>query len=191
MLLSALLSAALLFPAISADFTYQLDTHTLTLVGDIVASDYSTLITALETYPEMKYIKMTSPGGDFNAGINMGIVLKDFNIGTVASEYCASACAYMWLAGNPKMHNLDIPTEIAIHMPGTYNSKTQKYENTVDPLDYLDVGYYIGYTVGDFRVAKAITDTPYNDVLHINNEVAEMLGLTVIPWVERTMSLGR
>jgi len=191
MLLSALLSASLLFPATSAEFIYHLDTHTLTMVGDIVASDYSTLLTVLEKYPEMKYIKMTSPGGDFNAGINMGIALKDYNIGTVASRYCASSCAYMWLAGNPIMYNSAIDTEVYIHMPGTYNPKTKEYENTTDPMDYLDVGFYLGHVVGDYRLAMAVTDTPYASSLNLNIDAAASMGLTVIPWVERTMNLGR
>lgn len=187
-IVSILLFLMFFSPAISAEFSYNDNTQTLTLVGDIVASDYFRLSSALAVN-DVKYLKMTSRGGDFSAGLNMGLLIKEYNVGTVASAYCHSSCAYMWLAGQPIMYNLDDIPEVGIHMPALVDNK-----NTITPPDsssFLDVGFYIGKILGNYALAEAISKTPYESLLYFTPDVAGALQINIIPWKEHYGRLGR
>ena len=45
-------------------------------------------------------VQLYSQGGDYHEGLKIGRFIRNNNIGTYVDKYCASSCAYIFLAGN-------------------------------------------------------------------------------------------
>lgn len=91
-------------------FSYAADitankTGTLSLVGTIVKGDTEKLRNVIQAQRfGLAAIVLDSPGGDVEEAIRMADLIKPlFLIAAVApGKFCASACFFVWLAGNPR-----------------------------------------------------------------------------------------
>ena len=91
-------------------FSYAADitankTGTLSLVGTIVKGDTEKLRNVIRAQRSgLASIILDSPGGDVEEAIRMADLIKPLFVIVVVApgKFCASACFFVWLAGNPR-----------------------------------------------------------------------------------------
>lgn len=110
---SALSSAA---PAAEIDVALgRGDTPTVvTVVGEIEAGDQQVFRGAIGGVAE-GFVVLDSPGGDLQAGIEIGkaIRLRGLTTAVLPGGDCASACALAWLGGRDRL--LDVSGRVGFH----------------------------------------------------------------------------
>lgn len=96
-----LLSRASAAAEIDVDHRFDRDNiHAITLTGEIVAGDAARVQMLISGSPgSKKVLILTGPGGDLVESIAIGALVRRNDVSTLAVELCASACAYVWLAG--------------------------------------------------------------------------------------------
>jgi len=104
-------------------------------------SDVKTLRFYLNSHPEITSIHLNSFGGLTEAGIELGRLLSDFNIETVVTEECSSACIPLFLAG--KTRTLKNGGLLGFHRPEwtidgmqNYYSKNSESEGWNSPFAF-------------------------------------------------------
>ena len=65
----------------------------------VTIADASIFRRLLNEHPEVTQIDLHSYGGDSSAGVEIARVLSDFNVKTIVSRECSSACATIFLSG--------------------------------------------------------------------------------------------
>lgn len=96
-----LLSRASAAAEIDVDHRFDRDNiHAITLTGEIVAGDAARVQMLISGDPGLKKVlTLTGSGGDLVESIAIGALVRRNDVSTLAVELCASACAYVWLAG--------------------------------------------------------------------------------------------
>jgi hypothetical protein len=112
-LLAGLMGIGVASPAIApplqaADIEVQHQTSqgvsAITISGEMVLADGEAFSKAAATVGQAVVV-FSSPGGSLFAGLQIGqlIQLHHFATAVLQGDYCASACAFAWLAGAPRM----------------------------------------------------------------------------------------
>jgi hypothetical protein len=74
----------------------------LNIVGDIEPGDDTKFYQEWQKIPSPNRswvnVYLKSGGGDLKTGLSIGKMVRDFQLGTMVEEYCASVCALIWLA---------------------------------------------------------------------------------------------
>lgn len=86
---------------------FNLDGERLILSGDVARDGYDginyvdarELRTLLRNNPNIRILEINSYGGVGPAALEMAVAVTDFNIDTLVTENCASACTLIFLAG--------------------------------------------------------------------------------------------
>jgi hypothetical protein len=78
--------------------------NTLLFIGEIEDGDERGFRTALRAH-EVDTVVLVSPGGLINEGLRIANIINDKNLATYVpvDVICASACSFMFFAGNPKV----------------------------------------------------------------------------------------
>jgi len=100
------------------------------------------------TDPEKVIVTLTSDGGSFVAGFDIGNYIRLTGMTTFvpAGDSCASACAIVWLAGRPRTSGQG--ARIGFH--GVYDSQTGQQPAIVNAL----LGTYLGYLGFSYDAVK-------------------------------------
>lgn len=110
------------------------------IIGDLKADDEKTFSEATANIPDKEKIRVVliSDGGEALA-IGIGDVIRNSGMSTLVppGRTCASACAFIWLAGSPRF--MGSGARIGFH--GAYNADTGQPIQLLDILEATYVGY--------------------------------------------------
>lgn len=87
----------------------------LTLSGEFVTGDANLVLAALSREPIME-VRLSSPGGNMKAGIDVGLTLRAAQVATrvIGGQECASACFFAFLGGI--LRTVDPSARLGVHM---------------------------------------------------------------------------
>src|SRR5262249_11389184 len=97
--LAATLSASLAWPCWSAQI--EVNHSTVTISGDIILGDFVTFQSKTSSLNDATVV-LRGNGGRLLPAIKIGELIKMRGYTTYGYEYCASACALIWLAGRER-----------------------------------------------------------------------------------------
>lgn len=140
---SALLAALLLqaAPAVAAEVTHLRNpdgSGIVRLSGVILPGDDAKVAAALAQEPHLRGIELASLGGNVEAALATGSLVRKAGLRTLVASHgiCASACGLVWLAGTPRVlgpeahvglhaaylrrHGIDVETGAANALIGAY-----------------------------------------------------------------------
>lgn len=177
-LLPIAFSLGLSSASLAADVTVS--GEVITISGQIDAGDPLKFYTLLRDNPDVRVVLLRdSPGGNAGAGFMIGTGIRDLNLHTDVRGLCASACAFIWMAGSVRYY--DPFAEIGVHMP--YSVKdSSPVEKQLTRMQIVDqVSWYLGYVGVNQRGMKAITDiglaTGSNDLVFVTPSQLKEWGL--------------
>jgi hypothetical protein len=103
LLMASLVMAGLLImqrPAAAAEI--EVKGPAIHIDGDIEPGDELRFAGSTALRPEGTEIVLKSEGGDLNASLGIGRLIKKRKFATRVDESCTSSCALIWLAGEPR-----------------------------------------------------------------------------------------
>ncbi len=110
----------------------------ITVEGELKAGDEKSFKQAVLAADAPIIVSLKSPGGDLNAGIEIGRAIWSNQLRTVVQDdVCASACAIAWLAGRPRYATAN--AHIGFHAP----MKADDISHKVDAVGSAFVGGYL------------------------------------------------
>lgn len=150
-------------------------TNGIYISGEIVKGDYDRFINAIRSINNNKpvLVLLEGPGGSLTEAIQIGLEINQRKYNTVAwNGICASACAYIWLAGQRSIIDLDRDAKIGFHAPYTEDKFGNKKSNNVGSailggyLKELGAGYgLIAYATSvDGDSIRWLTETSAKDI---------------------------
>jgi hypothetical protein len=112
--------------------------------GEIVKGDYTKFKNIITNVSNDKpfLILLDGPGGSLSEAIQIGLAVNKLRYDTVAyKDICASACAYIWLAGERAIIDTDQNAKVGFHSP-YYIDKfgNKKSDNSTDTFKIHDRG---------------------------------------------------
>ena len=171
------------------------NTETTEARRDYVAyEDATTFRKLLSAHPEITRVELYSNGGKAKAGLEIGRILRDFNITTIVREECSSACISIFLAGSRR--EISPGALLGFHRPewsvdtleAFYNGSKDE-EGWGSPFtfaswvqqdsfylagrifeEYLDAGV-------DFVFAKRALSSPYSNLWYPSRQELENSGV--------------
>lgn len=90
--------------------------------GEIVKGDFDKFVSALTAVKNNQswMVFLDGPGGSLHEAMQMGLLIHKLKYDTVAYRgVCSSACAYIWLAGERVIIDLDNNAKVGFHAPYT------------------------------------------------------------------------
>jgi hypothetical protein len=120
-------------------------------------------------------VGLNSPGGNMLAGIEIGqaIRLKGFRTLVPQGFQCASACAFAWLGGTPRL--MGQGATVGFHAMFT----TENGQNTVSSAGNAVVGAYLSQLGLSMQAITYITEKQPNDIQWLSFDDAAQLGIEV------------
>jgi hypothetical protein len=175
----------LLLPPIRAAVGAQIggqagsDFDLVSLQGEIKAEDVATFRGAADASGGKTVVVLNSGGGAAFAGIEMGklIHLKHFATLVPEDTLCASSCALMWLAGNPRL----IAPGGAVGFHAVYMPQGDGKLMTSGSGNAL-VGAYLNQLGFSGDVIAYVTHAPPEKMGWLSEGIARVIGLDVV-WV--------
>jgi hypothetical protein len=127
-------------------------------------------------------VYLNSPGGKVRAATDIGTIIRIKGFETaVDNAVCASACALVWLAGEPRMmSNL---TSIGFHTSYT-TGKDGKRTSSVS--DGATIGAYLTRLGFNEKVVNFVTSAGAEDMHWLKKSMADKLGIAVTLTTEST-----
>jgi hypothetical protein len=139
----------------AAEITLANDNFGIILDGPILPGDYEKLVALIKENPERRGLILNSGGGHALVGFKIGKFVKQNKMKTLVPNgaYCASACAFIWIAGEQKYWGES--GQIFFH--GVYSAQGEPTNNpTVFPEDIGLTGYYMGDIGASLSLTLAI-----------------------------------
>ncbi len=102
-----------------------------------VDEDYGKFQKALAAPGVQRVVFVNSPGGDLWTGMQIGRLIADKGVDTVAAGYCVSACSIMFMGGKERSFSDALPagqTYVGIH--GPHDKDTSRLSPTQSPQIY-------------------------------------------------------
>jgi len=110
--------------------------------GSLEWYDVKNIADFLFEYPEIRTLRISGPGGHMQAAREISDKVLEFQLNTVASGLCASACARIFLAG--KNRTLEANASLGFHRSWidaesekTYYQRTRATKGWKDEFEYL------------------------------------------------------
>ena len=167
-------------PVIAADISLFKDKmllgerqHVVHIAGDMNAEDILTFKQIIKSLPPQTIISLDSPGGNLQAGIEIGKVIATSGFATYVSGICASSCALAWLAGAPRI--LSPSAKVGFHL--AYKNDLDKTESGAG--NALVGSYVTELGLGE-NVVRYITSAAPTDIQWLTSRDADLLGVDVI-----------
>jgi hypothetical protein len=147
--------------------------------GEIVKGDYARFINATQSIDNNKpvLVLLEGPGGVLTEAMDIGLEINRKKYDTVAwNGVCASACAYIWLAGQRSIIDLDRNAKVGFHAP-YYQDKfgNKKNSNVGSAL----LGGYLKELGAGYGVIAYATSVEGSSVRWLTETSAKDIGLTV------------
>lgn len=117
----------------ASQYCYDVNLSTLYIRGQLEDGDAKKVKSAIDRY-NPRNLQITSTGGSAIDGFKIGEYVFKKKINTIASNYCLSACAFIWLAGADRYVDNSISTTVGVHSP--YDSRTDKVDNYARKITY-------------------------------------------------------
>lgn len=146
----------------------------VTIEGEIKAGDYENLKEKLAPYMTANHIVVfiTGPGGDLLESMNIGGFIRDNKIKTVARGKCASACAYIWLAGIKL--GVDPKTNLGFHAAYALDKRGRAF---ADGQGNALLGGYLAMLGYDLNLIAFATQVEGDSIVWMTANDARKLGL--------------
>jgi hypothetical protein len=156
-LLVALISLLSITTSSAANFYVADNKKTLILDGPILKGDFKKFMKLVEENPKSKVLLLNSGGGFAIEGFKIGIYVNrnNFNTYVPSGAHCASACSFIWLAGNYKFWGKG--GDIFFHsIFSAIGDPTN--DPKVTPKDKILTSYYMGDIKASFPLAVEIVE---------------------------------
>jgi hypothetical protein len=167
--------ASLCNDAGAADMAYvglTENTGYIVVKGDIADFDQAKLRKLLDENPGAKLAVLDSRGGRLEPALEMGRIIHDRGMWVAAFGECASACAFIWMAGTPKVVSTD--TQLGFHSPYEGEEAAQ-----VSSVGNALVGAYLNELGYGANVIAYATSAKPEDMQWLTPRDAQLLGLEV------------
>lgn len=145
-----------------------------TVDGEINSGDYEQLKQKLSPYMTAKHIIVfiSGPGGDLLESMNIGGFIRENKIKTVAYGKCASACAYIWLAGTKL--GIEPSTNLGFHAAYSLDKRGRVL---ADGQGNALLGGYLAMLGYDFTLIAYVTQVEGDSIVWMTAKKARELGL--------------
>jgi tetratricopeptide (TPR) repeat protein len=142
--------------------------------GPLVLGDEKRFAEFALGVPEGAVVVLSSPGGNLIAGIGIGRAINLLGFRTLVPEgfQCASACAFAWLAGSPRL--MGKGATIGFHAA----SSTEN--GTVSSVGNALVGAYLNQLGLPSSAIVYITEPQPNDIRWLTFDDAAQIGIAVL-----------
>jgi hypothetical protein len=150
------------------------DVVMITLEGELKPGDNKSF-TRAAIDAEYAIVALSSPGGDLQAGMEIGktIRIKEFATLVPRDFSCASACALAWLAGQPRY--MEPGARIGFHAP----SRADDPNSRADSAGSAIVGAYLNKLGLPSRAIAYFTEKQPDEMQWLTFEDADRLGIYV------------
>jgi hypothetical protein len=177
--------ASLLISTVStaADIMTELATpsdknNAIVISGEIVKGDYDKFMNALNKINNDKkvVVVLDGPGGSLDEAIGIGLEINKRRYSTLAySGICASACAYIWLAGERAIIDIGKNAKIGFHAP-YYIDKfgNKKSNNTASAI----LGGYLRDIGASYSIIGYATSVDGDSIQWLTESKSKELGLS-------------
>jgi hypothetical protein len=147
------------------------------ITGEIIKGDYDKFMSTINRIPNDKpvMILLEGPGGSLIDAINIGLEINKRRYSTVAYKgICASACAYIWLAGDRAIIDTDSHAKVGFHSP-YYIDKfgNKKSDNTASAW----LGGYLKDIGASYSIISYVTSVDGDGIRWLTEPKAKELGL--------------
>lgn len=142
--------------------------------GEMINGDEVKFEDLLLDFPDATVV-LLSPGGDLDAGIAIGKLIREYGLTTLVEsrKECASACALAWLAGTPRVMAED--ATVGFHAAYTEHGSEMVTSATANAL----VGAYVSQLGFPTSVVIYVTQADPEDMQWLTPEDAEELGIDI------------
>ena len=165
----------LAWSARAAEITYDKPYPTagyISIKGDIEDFDRQKFSALLAEHPDTRMVVLESPGGRLGPALEIGAIIRQTRMWTAALGECASACAYIWMAGKPLVVSAD--TELGFHSP--YNAQD---DSSISSVGNALVGAYLNQLGYPANVITYATSAKPNEMQWLTPRDAVLLGLDI------------
>ena len=165
----------LAWSARAAEITYDKRYPTagyISIKGDIEDFDRQKFSALLAEHPDTRMVVLESPGGRLGPALEIGAIIRQTRMWTAALGECASACAYIWMAGKPLVVSAD--TELGFHSP--YNAQDN---SSISSVGNALVGAYLNQLGYPANVITYATSAKPNEMQWLTPRDAVLLGLDI------------
>lgn len=124
-----------------------------------VAEDYAQFVDALAKPGIERVVLVNSPGGDLWTGMQIGRLIADKGLHTVAAGYCISSCSIMFMGGTTRSFSdafRPLQTYLGIHGPHKKDTKQ------VDPQQAGQIYAFFKQQIGQRFNAELINKALYD-----------------------------
>jgi len=154
-------------------------TNFIYISGEIVKGDYDRYINATRSINNNKpvFVLLEGPGGSLTEAIQIGLDINRRKYNTAAwNGICASACAYIWLAGQRSIIDVDRDARVGFHAPYTEDKFGNKKSSNVGSAI---LGGYLKELGAGYRLIAYTTSVDGDSMRWLTEESAKDIGLTV------------
>jgi len=146
--------------------------------GDIVKGDYEKFIKATKSITNNKSVVLLldGPGGLLIEAMDIGLEVNKRKYITLAHKgVCASACAYIWLAGERSIIDVDSNAKVGFHAP-FYVDKfgNKKSDNSASAI----LGGYLREIGAGYSVISYTTSVDGDSIRWLTESHAKEIGLS-------------
>jgi len=176
---SLVLSTATVAANITTEIAAPTDKiNVISISGEIVKGDYNQFIKATNGISNGKpiFVFLEGPGGALVDGLEIGLEIYKRKYTTVAyGGVCASACAYIWLAGERVIIDERTNAKIGFHAP-YYMDKfgNKKSDNLASAM----LGGYLKEIGADYTLIAYATSVDGNSIRWLTESAAKEIGLS-------------
>ena len=169
----------------------QVDGERITRIsveGELKPGDEKVFRSALLTVDDdyLPIVFLNSPGGDLNAGIEIGntIWTNEFVTVVLDDAICASACALAWLGGRPRY--VELGSAIGFHAP----TRVDDPERNPDSVGSAVTGGYLNQLGFKTGAIAYMTELGPDEMRWLTPEDAQRLGIYYEVWDYAFEALG-
>ena len=177
MMLAGIANAAKIEP-INASATDN--TNIISISGEIVKGDFDRFINATRSINNNNkpvLVMLDGPGGVLSEAMQIGLEINQRKYNTVAwSGVCASACAYIWLAGERVIIDLDRNAKIGFHAPYSEDKFGNKKNSS---LASAMLGGYLKELGAGYGIIAYATSVDGDSIRWLSEASAKEMGLAV------------
>ena len=116
-------------------------------------------------------VNLKSPGGQVGAAIAIGELIRVMGYGTNVKEFCASACALIWLSGHPRY--MSSTARIGFH--AAYDAANQQATSSGNAV----VGAYLNKLGLSYNAIAFMTQAPPKNLAYMTPNDAKKFGIEV------------
>jgi hypothetical protein len=150
--------------------------NAVVISGEIVDGDLEKFTNAIKklNFNKPIMVLLDGPGGSFLEGIDIGRIINKQQMNTVAVGECASACAYIWLAGKRAIIDTDKQARVGFHSP-YYVDKfgNKKSDNSASAI----LGAYLKEIGAGYGLIFYATSVDGDSIKWLTESSAKELGL--------------